>query len=515
MRARGEDRWERLLAPVALVAALLVVLPYLQSALSLVAYRWDWCPDEGLYFDYARRLIRSPGSLYTASVSPAPDYYGPVLPALLAPLVALFREPLGAARVLACLWTGLILAAIGVLVGRRAPAPLAVLMAALALAPFHLTFWYMLVRPDGPMLALWLWAAVVCLPSSLRRGADTLSWRRAIAGSLLITASVFAKPTAVLHGAPLVLGWLLVDLRSAVRLGGLVGGMGATVVAGLEAGSRGGYLEVIDLWAAHGKQPGLMQMNLRFFLFAAAPVLVLALLALLHRIRSRGDPWRDPAHLLILGGLALAPALGKYGALPHYLLPLLCGLVVFTGRSWVPLEPSGPGGPRRLGYAAGVLGGVVAALVLIRTETVPLPPRGAAATSEAFYGAVSSLVREGGRPLLALRPEYAYFVVDQPVEIEGSTFKFLLAAGEPGAREVLTRLENRVYRTVVLLPTGVTEDEPLARALHRGYASLGSCDLSYYSGFIPALIMVPRDRVARFEPPPGTRCRSAPAGALR
>ncbi len=68
------------------------------------------------------------------------------------------------------------------------------------------------------MTTLWLWAAVALLPRRLERGADRLTPTRAIGGSALLLAAVLTKPTAVLHGALLVLGWPLVDIRSALAL---------------------------------------------------------------------------------------------------------------------------------------------------------------------------------------------------------------------------------------------------------------------------------------------------------
>lgn len=511
MRIEAGDKWGRLLTPVAAVSALLVAVPYAVTAIALVGYRWDWAPDEGLFLDYARRFTQSPSSLYPRTVVPTPDFYGPVFPMLLAPVVASFGEPLGAARVLAGLWTVAIVGCAYALVRRRAPVHLAVVMAALVLAPYHLSFWYLLVRPDGPLLAFWIGAAVAILPVRLERGAGALSWPRAWAGAALLVAAVFSKPTAVLHGAPLVLGWLLVDLRSAVRLGASTATLAGAVIAVLEASTPGGYLQNLGHWRSHGDQPGLLAMNLRYFLQVTAPILAVALIGLLVRLRRGDRVSRDPSLLLMLGGLATAPALGKWGALPNYLLPFLLGVVVFAGRSWSPEPTEAPGGLGRRAVV-GTLAAVAAALILIRTQELPLPPRGAEATARAFYDGLASVVERDGRPLLALRPEYAYYHVGQPVEVDGA-FKFLLAAGAPGARRVLADLESRRYRTVVLLPMSLTDDEPLARALHREYRTLGVCELSYYYGPTRALIMVPRDRVARFDPPAATQCRRIAPGS--
>ena len=45
-------------------AALVVIVLFARCAAQLVAYPWDWSPDEGLYLDWGRRLVTDPASLY-------------------------------------------------------------------------------------------------------------------------------------------------------------------------------------------------------------------------------------------------------------------------------------------------------------------------------------------------------------------------------------------------------------------------------------------------------------------
>ncbi len=155
-------------------ASLLVVLVYVAYAWELVSYPWDWSPDEGLYLDFARRLLDAPGSLYNERGVPVPAIYGPLFPALLAPVVRL-ANPLAAARVLTLAFTLLGALAVGALIRRRAGVLWASAGAALYLAIFDIASWFMLVRIDTPLLALWLWSAVLLLPRELRAGADRLS----------------------------------------------------------------------------------------------------------------------------------------------------------------------------------------------------------------------------------------------------------------------------------------------------------------------------------------------------
>jgi len=88
-------------------AALLVIVAYALRASGLIRYPWDWSPDEGLFLGWARLLLEAPTRLYQRSVVPLPESYGPVFPALLAPIVHAFPRPLAAARMLAAVWTGL------------------------------------------------------------------------------------------------------------------------------------------------------------------------------------------------------------------------------------------------------------------------------------------------------------------------------------------------------------------------------------------------------------------------
>jgi hypothetical protein len=141
---------------------------------------------------------------------------------------------------------------------------------------------------------------------------------------------------------------------------------------------------------------------------------------------------------------------------------------------------------------------------------LPRPSRAAAATATAFYQAVEALVRERGKPILVLRPEYAYFVADQPVEAEGSSFRFLLKANVPGARGVLDRIEGRRYRSILVTPAFLPAQEELARAIDREYRAIGACTLSYFYGPASVVFLVPRDASAGFSAPPGTRCSASP-----
>jgi hypothetical protein len=491
-----------LAAGFTVAAALLVAGMYGVRAMALVRYPWDWSPDEGLFLGWARVLLETPGQLYHDRVVPVPDAYGPVLPVLLAPIVAAFPQPFLAARLLAAAWTGLGTWAVFRLVRAEASYPLALASAALAIAPFDLTFWHMLVRVDGPMTTLWLWAAVALLPRRLERGADRLTPARTVTGSALLLAAVLTKPTAVLHGAPLVLGWLLVDTRSAIALAGVMTSAGLVILALLELLTGGTYLLMQRFWSLHPAQPGLRSALLSLFATSTAPLLALALVGFLLALLRRSRPARDASLLLLVGGLLIVPALGKYGAHSNYFLPVLAALAVVGGRFWGGAADC-HGGPRGLRILAGASVATVA-LALAATREFPLPSDEDGLTAGAFYSFVGQFAQRHGGPILASRPDYAYFIVHQPVEIEGSGFPILAEGHAPGSEQVLARLKTAAYTLVVEawpLPSGGYH-----KAVEINYRHVGGCSLGYFFGAAGGNLFVRRDLDARFVPPPGSRC---------
>jgi hypothetical protein len=492
------DRWALAAAALTAAATLLVVSAYLVRAGALVTYPWDWSPDEGLYLDYGRRVLADPGSLYPRGTVPYPAAYGPLLPVLLAPFVGL-PHPLAAARLLAIAWAAAGAAGIGLLVRQRAGPAWAAASVALYLAPFDLSFWHALVRVDGPMIALWLWAAVALLPRGLARGADALSGGRVAAGAALLLAATLVKPTAAVHGAPLVLGWFLIDRRSAWRLAGTMAVVGAAAVAALEVATGGGYLRAMGLWALHPAVRGLPASILARFVTLAWPVLVLALGVGLAARAAGGRPERDPAVLLLAGGLAIAPLMGKQGAAWNYLLPLYAATVVATGAWAAALRAR----------AAVAAGAALLALALAASRPFPLPTAVDETTAAFFYGFIQDVERRTGGPILATRPDLVYFVVGQPAEVDGGNFLHLAAGGAPGTESVLRGLEERRYALVVW--TWPLPDSPRwTDALLRGYARVGACRLGWYFGApFPSHLAVRRGLAVPFAPPAGTRCAAS------
>jgi len=486
------------LAPKIVLACLIaVVCVYGAHALQLARYPWDWSPDEGLFLDYARRLLRAPESLYPKSVVPYPAIYGPLIAVALAPFVAWSDQPLSLARGFNVACVAAASLATFALVKRRAGAVAGAAAVALWLAPLDVSFWHLLVRPDTPMLASLLLGAFWLMPERLARGADRLDARRLLGGSAALLAAVLFKPTALLHAAPLLAAWLLVDYASAMRLFAVVGLGCLSSAALLELLSSGGFSWSQRLFADHPYFPGQVPVILQLFAERTWPVLLLAAAAFGVAWRRGRAPWRDGSFSLVVGGLLIVPALAKGGAYFNYLLPLLSGLVIAGGR-WLGCgEPAGRAAP------AGPLLASLTALALVLTTRFPLPSATDEATATFFYDFVRAKAREA--PILAIAPDYAYFVVGQPVELEATGLLFL-SMGAPGAEQIVERLTAGGYGLVIEGPWRLP-DTAGTRALLAGYAPVGECRLGSFLGPLSYRLRVRRGSSQTFLPLPGIACR--------
>ena len=477
----------------AVAAACGVFLVYAYHAIVLILYPWDWSPDEGLFLDYARRLVHAPHTLYPVGTSvPFPLAWTPLLPALLVPLVELTPWPLQAARVLALGWTIATAAGVSAFVRPRGGRALAVAAAALSLAPLGATFWYMLVRMDGLMVALWLWAAVVLAPKELRRGAGHLGWGRACAGAALLAAAFLAKPTAVVHAAPLVLIWWIVDLASALRLAVAAGAIGGGVLALLQLATSGGFLWVQRLWKQHPIHSEFLMNILRGFAGDTAPLLLALAVVIAVAVRAGCALWRDAALGMAAGALLIVPALAKYGSSSNYLLPVVAAAAVLIGRwlaAWSDQADADEAKRRRRAWAALACALLAAATVSTSRFLLPTPRDRRAA--EEFY----RLLDQRGGPILALRPDYAYFRLGQPVEAEGSSFVLLLSADVPGIQTVPKRIAERYYRTIVLTPTSWYMQR-ITGFVHEHYRDEYVVTLGSVFGRWTWVVLVPRDEPA-------------------
>jgi 4-amino-4-deoxy-L-arabinose transferase-like glycosyltransferase len=499
--ARRARLYGLVLATLAVAASLAVIAAYLARASALVAYPWDWSPDEGLYLDHARRLAEMPAALRARTFVPFPSAYGPVLLLLLAP-VAGAAGALSQARLVALGWTLAGSIAVYLLVRRKAPRPLALAACALALVPFDVTFWHMLVRPDGPMLALLLLAALPLLPAAVAPGADRLTPARLWSGTALALLAVLTKATAAVHAAPLVLAWLLVDRRAGVRLVLTLATTGLLILAFLQWLTGGGFLWVNSVWRYHPSSAGLPAVVLADFLGLAWPLVLLYALSL-WLAADRRALLRDGSSLLLLGAVLVLPLTTKTGASWNYLVPLVPAIAVAVARGWA--QPGTLGGLERPTLGAALVASAALALALWRP--FPLPSAEDRRTADLFYGYVADVARAGAGPILAMRPEYAYFHVGQPVEMEGSCFVYLARGHAPGSETIEAKLAEGVYSLVIW--TWPLPDTGSYRAsADRLYVPAGGCKLGYYFGAVTATLLPRRDLYRPMLPRAGTRCGS-------
>jgi hypothetical protein len=481
-------RLSRAVTVAALLTAATAALIYAAGAAMLLAYPYEWDPSEGGGLEGAWRLVHDPGALYP---------HGTVVPHPfpLPPLYALLNVPfhtVAGARALSVALLVASLVAIYKLVRRSGSPALGLVAAATLLAAMGDSFWLTLARVDGLMIALLLWAAVVGLPPELRRGAATLSWRRSLATAALLVLACLAKPSAALHGAPLVLAWLVVDVRSFGKLAAATVALGLACVGALQLSTHGGFLEATRLWLAHGQSTQqLLQFTSLFFTTHAAIVVALLVVTVVAWQRG-GAPLRDPAWALWLGGAAGILMLGKFGAWTSYLLLWVAAFGVLVGRL-----------ARRAGETLAL--GLMAAVIVVGLVRFQFPVPTAQDRATAAF--LREFVVARGRPLLAAKLESLYAAVGQPEEIEADGFPWLMKEHAPGIERIFERFAHAEYRTVVVHPYVL----PLTaqRALAARYVPVGVCDIGFWHSTYRYALWVPRGESVTFAPPEGTACAAS------
>ena len=487
----------RAIAVAAPLTAATAALVYAAGAAMLIRYPFEWDPSEGGALEGAWRLWHHPGQLYPhGTVVPHPFPLPPLQALLHVPLVLLGGADLRGPRGLSALILVAILGAMYTLVRRTGSRRLACVAATTLLAPLFDSFWLMLVRVDGLMIALLAWAAVVGLPPELRRGAAVLSSRRALATAALLVLACLAKPSAALHGAPLVLVWALVDRRSALRLAASTLALGGVVAGALAWATHGGFLEANRLWLLHAQAAGQALELGRLFIATHAASMVALLIVVVIAWRRGGRPFADPAWALYLGGAAGLLLLGKFGAWTSYLLLWVAAHGILIGRL-----------ASRAGSETLALG-LLTLVILSGLGRFQFPvPTAQDRASAAF---LAGFVRARGAPLLSAKLETLYVAVGQDEEIESDGLPSLMRAHVPGLERIFERLRAQRYRTVVVHTYGLP---PVAmRLLANHYALVGACDIGFWHARYRYSVWVPRAAapLVEFTPPPDAACVRSP-----
>jgi hypothetical protein len=488
----------RVVAVAAALTAATATLIYAAGAAILIRYPYEWDPSEGGALDGAWRLIHDPAQLYPhGTVVPSPLPLPPLQALLHVPFVLASGADLRGPRVLSALIVVAILAAMYLLVRRAGGSRLvACVTAATLLAGLGDSFWLMLVRVDGLMIALLLWAAVVGLPRQLGRGADALSVRRALATAALLVLACLAKPSAALHGAPLVLVWALVDRRSCARLIAATLALGVGVAGALDLATHGGFVAANRLWTLHGESAAQAVDLAGRFATSQAPLVAALVVVAVVAWRAGARPLGDPAWALYLGGAFGLALLGKFGAWTSYLLLWVAAHGVLLGRL------TARAGKETLGLA---LAALVILCGLLRSS-FPVPTAQNRASAQFLAG----VVRARGAPLLASKLESLYVAVGQDAEIESDGFVFLMHAHAPGIERIFERLDGARYRTVVVHANGLPLQ--LMRLLGAHYTLVAACDIGFWHATYRYAIWVPRADAASLvlTPPPDAACAIRP-----
>ncbi len=137
------------------------------------------------------------------------------------------------------------------------------------------------------------------------------------------------------------------------------------------------------------------------------------------------------------------------------------------------------------------------ALALALHGRFPLPNSADEATARSLYSYIDRFVRENGGPLLAIRPEFAYVIARQDVEMEGSCYLHLARNRAPGAELVTGRLGQATYTLVVM--SWPMPDDAIAE-LKRSYTFARACRVGYYYGQTPVALFTRDDRFTPLEP---------------
>ena len=353
-RERGERAYPRHVLAIGLSLLALAVLAFAlwQVALRL-PQRFELDYGEGFVWSQVADLLA--GRIYR----PLGDYphaimhYTPLYHAVVVVLWRLGFDPLIAGRVVS-LVAGIALAAeCGLLAALGMPesAPRAhkvvagTAAATLILGMPETIEWSTMMRVD--MLA----ASLGTLGLLALRLRDRGSVWSAGAGLCFLLA-LLTKQNAAVPAIAGIGALLIVEPRSALKLGGALAAIGLALIAGAEALTHGEFLRHTVLYdAARFSRAQLTELGIPLIAKAAVPLLVAAGFAgtALHGLR-RERGWRnDPGAwslialaLYLVLGLISSLGIGKVGAGSNYMLPLLVPAAVLTGMALAALPRYAP-----------------------------------------------------------------------------------------------------------------------------------------------------------------------------
>jgi 4-amino-4-deoxy-L-arabinose transferase-like glycosyltransferase len=327
-------KWGMFLAPfvedgvriVLLIFLYIAVFFFLLHSLMALFHRYPLDYGESPLVDQAVRLAAGQ-SIYRTELSSPPytiSNYPPLYPLSMAPFVKLFGPNFWAGRLISLLSTlasAVFLARIVYIYSEDRLA--AMVTGLLLLAIPYVVHWSPLARVD--MLALALSTAALYV---IVRWPTT--WRGVIASALLLVAAVYTRQSYGLAAPLAVFVWLLTqDWRQALKLAGLVGGIGLVLFLALNLLTQGGFFYNIVTANVNEFNWETVERHWRDLRETAPILLIIGGLSLFLAPR-RIKTWSLLIPYLI-GSCLSAATIGKIGSNVNYLLELCAALVLAAG----------------------------------------------------------------------------------------------------------------------------------------------------------------------------------------
>jgi hypothetical protein len=464
---------------LALLGSAVLAFALWQAALRL-PQRFELDYGEGFVWSQVADLLA--GRIYRplAEYPHAIMHYTPLYHAVVAVLWRLGFDPLIAGRVVSLLaGTALavecgLLAALGL--PERAPRAHKIIAgagaAALILGMPETVEWSTAMRVD--MLAASL-GTLGLLALRLRDRGPAWS----AAAGLCFLLALLTKQNAAVPAIAGIGALLVVQPRSALRLGGALAAIGLALIAIAEALTHGEFLRHTVLYdAARFSWAQLTELGFPLMAKAALPVLVAAGFAgtTLHRLR-RERRWRnDPAawspialSLYLVLGLISGLGIGKVGAGSNYMLPLLVPAAVLAGMALAEL-------PR---YAPALLAALLV-VVPAGLASYPFQSRAELAAHDRQDAELLEIVRAAPGPVLC-EDMTLLMRAGRPVPWEFGSITELTRLGIIDETPLVKRLDDGFFDTLIVYtwePQRFTEAiRSAAQTRYEQVASVGEFDV--------------------------------------
>jgi 4-amino-4-deoxy-L-arabinose transferase-like glycosyltransferase len=310
-----------------LLTLAVTALIFVTHGLLALAHRYPLDYGEAPLVDQAMRLAEGE-NIYQRSISRPPytiSNYPPLYPALMTPFVGIFGPTFLPGRIISVLCTVATAGLLGLIIHTHTQNRIAALVAGgIFLAVPYVVGWSSLARVD--MLAMALSTAAL---TTVSRFSD--DWRGVAITGLLLTGAIYTRQSYGL-AAPLaafVWLWHTRDWRAALKLAGLVAGLGLALFLILQLVTGGGFFFNIVTanvnpfrWETVTHHAGQLS--------EIAPILLIGAGALLFLLPGQLEAWPLLTPYLV-GATLAAVTVGKIGSNVNYLLELSAALSLAAG----------------------------------------------------------------------------------------------------------------------------------------------------------------------------------------